>query len=311
MIFQVAYQAPEQKEPDTAAGKKPARSDRPGSLALKKPRQGEYGPKLRQDEFSYFNRSAITMPLRSDRQPQAHKKDRTHVLGGLMVLNKRNEVFQEQDAQLIRILADQASAFLQVAEIYENTGELFLGVIKAMVAAIDAKDAYTQGHSQRVSDYSVMIARELKLDETLVTDIRIGSLLHDIGKIGIPDSILTKPGSLTEAELFTMRLHPHLGVNILSQVKAFDQMQPAIIEHHERLDGSGYPNKLVGRQISMMGRIVAVADVFDAMTSDRPYRQAVSYQKVISFLEEKADVLFDASCVAALKNILSAADSEN
>ena len=113
-----------------------------------------------------------------------------------MVMNKPNASFQEEDAQLMQILANQASTFLQVAEIYESTEELFLGVIQSLVTAIDAKDPYTQGHSQRVSDYSVLIAQELGLDETLVTDIRIGSLLHDIGKIGIPDSILLKKGPL-------------------------------------------------------------------------------------------------------------------
>ena len=101
----------------------------------------------------------------------------------------------------MRILANQASTFLQVAEMYESTGELFLGVIKSLITAIDAKDPYTQGHSQRVSDYSVLIARELGLDETLVNDIRIGSLLHDIGKIGIPDSILLKNGQLNREEI--------------------------------------------------------------------------------------------------------------
>ncbi len=181
----------------------------------------------------------------------------------------------------------------------------FLGVIKSLAAAVDAKDPYTKGHSQRVSDYSVLIARELGLDETLVNDVRIGSLLHDIGKIGIPDSILLKNGTLNFEEIELMRQHPRTGVNILSEVKLLDPMRPAILEHHERLDGSGYPAKLTDQQISWMGRIVAVADVFDAMTSKRPYRQALSVQEVLSYLQQKAGSLFDAPCVRALENILA------
>jgi putative nucleotidyltransferase with HDIG domain len=222
-----------------------------------------------------------------------------------MVLNKHNAYFQEEDAQLLRILANQASTFLQVAEMYEGAGDLFLGVIKALITAIDAKDPYTQGHSQRVSDYSVLISHELGLDQALVNDIRIGSLLHDIGKIGIPDSILLKNGKLTIEEIKVIQRHPSTGVNILRQVKLLEPMSPAIAEHHERLDGSGYPSMLTGGQISVMGRIVAVADVFDAMTSDRPYRPAISLDEVLSYLQENAGILFDPNCVNALNNILT------
>jgi HD-GYP domain-containing protein (c-di-GMP phosphodiesterase class II) len=154
----------------------------------------------------------------------------------------------------------------------------------------------------------VLIARELGLNDTLVNDIRIGSLLHDIGKIGIPDSILLKKGTLSSEEYELIGEHPRTGVNILSQVKLLDPMRPAILEHHERLDGSGYPAKLVDKQISWMGRIVAVADVFDAMTSNRPYRQALSDQDVLAYLHEKAGVLFDAASVLALENVLARSD---
>lgn len=309
MIFQVAYQPPEQGNILVPAenNDKHARYSRPNQyIQNSSGRQTQTHPaNLQEGEFSYFNRSAITVPLRSGPLLQDHAEDSTHVIGGLMVLNKPGASFQEEDAQLMRILANQASTFLQVAEVYESTEELFLGVIKSLVTAIDAKDPYTQGHSQRVSDYSVQIARELALDETLVNDIRIGSLLHDIGKIGIPDSILLKNGTLNNEENELIRGHPRTGVNILSQVKLLDPMRPAILEHHERLDGSGYPAKLIDKQISWMGRIVAVADVFDAMTSNRPYRQALSSQEVLSYLQEKAGILFDGQCIQALDNILA------
>ena len=307
MIYQVAYQPPEQ-------ALKPAPSehrDRYGRFSRSNPQSRNQSSRqnqitnLQEEEFSYFNRSSITVPLRSEPLPQDLADDRSHVLGGLMVLNKPLAAFQEEDAKLMRILANQASTFLQVAEMYESTEELFLGVIKSLITAIDAKDPYTQGHSQRVSDYSVMISRELGLDEALINDIRIGSLLHDIGKIGIPDSILLKNGKLTVEENRLMREHPRTGVSIMSQVKLLDPMGPAILEHHERLDGSGYPAKLVDKQISWMGRIVAVADVFDAMTSDRPYRAALNVQEVLSYLHETAGILFDEQCIIALDKVLS------
>jgi putative nucleotidyltransferase with HDIG domain len=310
MIFQIAYRSSEQA-PEPLA---PENIDSPLPFpGVKQPvrnnfRRQSHLANLHEGEFSYFNRSAITVPLRSEPLEQDAADDRKHVLGGLMVLNKPSASFQEEDAQLMRILADQACIFLQVAEMYESTGELFLGVVKSLITAIDAKDTYTQGHSQRVSDYSVQIARELGFDDTYVNDIRIGSLLHDIGKIGIPDSILLKNGKLTNKELGLIKDHPRTGVNILSQVKLLDPMRPAILEHHERLDGSGYPANLTDKQISWMGRIVAVSDVFDAMTSDRPYRQAISAKEVLSYLHAEAGALFDPACVQALDDILARAN---
>lgn len=304
MIFQVAYQPQDERIAPSSgeARDRPPRYSRSSPHARSASSRKAIPANLQQGEFSYFNRSAITVPLGSEPLAQDQAEDRQHVLGGLMVLNRPRAAFQEEDAQLMRILANQASTFLQVAEMYESTEELFLGVIKSLITAIDAKDPYTQGHSQRVSDYSVLIAQVLGLDDTLVNDIRIGSLLHDIGKIGMPDSILLKNGTLSAQEIELMREHPRMGVNILSKVKLLDPMRPAILEHHERLDGSGYPAKLVDKQISWMGRIVAVADVFDAMTSNRPYRQALSMRDVLSYLHEKAGILFEARCVQALDN---------
>jgi putative nucleotidyltransferase with HDIG domain len=307
MMYQVAYQPQDsgQELPATNLQGEPTNFTNPnprvGAAPIRKPRP----PLLNEGEFSYFNRFTITAPLRSETLAHAHSENREHILGGLMVVNKPHAAFEPEDAHLIRILANQASTFLQVAELYESSGELFLGVIKSLVSAIDAYDPYTQGHSQRVSEYSVLIAQELGLDETMVNDLRIGSLLHDIGKIGIPDSVLLKVGSLTGSEMELIREHPRTGVNILSQVKLLEPMCPAILEHHERLDGSGYPAKLVDKQISWMGRIVAVADVFDAMTSNRPYRQALSVQEVLDYMDSQAGLLFDAACVQALSNILT------
>ncbi len=310
MIFQVTYQSSDPVGSPVSAENyvQAVAINELNRSALNRSAPKTHPTRFQAGEFSYFNPSAITAPLRSQPPTPDPTDDHKHVFGGLLVLNKQGACFQEEDAQLMHILANQASTFLQVAEMYESSGELFLGVIKALATAVDAKDPYTQGHSQRVSDYAVMIARELGLDETSVNDLRIGSLFHDIGKIGIPDAILLKNGKLNYKEIEFIKLHPQTGVNILSQVKLLEPMTPAILEHHERLDGSGYPAKLTDKQISWMGRIVAVADVYDAMTSDRPYRMALSKQEVMSYLREKAGIQFDSECVFALDQIFARPD---
>ena len=252
-------------------------------------------------QFNFISRSAITVPLQSGPISLATSRgERISPHGGLMVLNKNNGNFTDEDASLLGILANQASTFLEVADLYEQSKDLFLGLIEALAAAIDAKDTYTNGHSARVSEYSVAIAEVLGLDGDTVWDVQIGSLLHDVGKIGIPDNILKKPGSLTEAEYEQMKQHPSVGKNIIGQVSMLKDVLPAISEHHERLDGSGYPLALAGDQVSQLGRIVAVADVFDAMASERPYRPAIPVGTVLSYLNENAGVLFDSDCVRAL-----------
>ncbi len=296
MIFQVSYQASDQPQETTP--------DQPVETPLKRTQPSR--PKFGADEFSFFNRSAITVPLKSIiSMPHSQEGDQPQVLGGLMVLNKQNASFQEEDVQMISILAEQASALMQVVEMFEGAGDLFLGVIQSLTSAIDAKDPYTQGHSRRVAEYAVKIARELGLDEMHINDLRIGSLFHDIGKIGIPDAILLKNGRLSDPEMEVVRHHPALGLNILNQVKMLEPMLPAIVEHHERLDGSGYPAGLIGEQISWMGRIVAVADVYDAMTSNRPYRAGLSKQEVLAHLYNQAGIQFDLECISALDQALN------
>ena len=248
--------------------------------------------------------STAAVPLRA-RQITVGKerkvlKDR--IIGNLMAYNKKQGTFDSEDTQLLEILASQASTVLQIATLYSQANGLFLDFIKVLAAAIDAKDPYTRGHSQRVSDISVAIALGLGVKSDLVNDIRIGSLLHDVGKIGVPDQVLGKTAQLTAEEFEQIKKHPGIGHQIMYEVDLLHNSLPAIIEHHERLDGSGYPFGLKSEQISLMGRIVAVADVFDALTTDRPYRKAMDRESVVEYLQQRIGNEFDGPCIVALQN---------
>jgi HD-GYP domain-containing protein (c-di-GMP phosphodiesterase class II) len=259
------------------------------------------------DQSSGFvTRAILAVPLRTRTVQLGEERGSisTRLIGGFEAVNKQQGTFDDQDASVLTTLANQAATVLQIADLYGDANNLFLDLIKALAAAIDAKDPYTEGHSQRVSDFSVEIARQVGLPPETVHRVRIGSLLHDVGKIGIPDVILLKPGRLTEDEYGVMKQHPSIGANIMGQVRKLHDELPALSEHHERMDGSGYPLGLKGEHISLMGRIVAVADVFDAMTSDRPYRDGMPVEEVINYMLKQVGSQFDGSCVHALAYLL-------
>ncbi|HEY9088722.1 MAG TPA: HD domain-containing phosphohydrolase [Anaerolineaceae bacterium] len=250
-------------------------------------------------------RSLIAVPLvrRSIQLANGRVVSSERTIGGLEAINKINGEFDAVDLSMLENFAKQATTVLQIANLYKEADELFLDAIRALTAAIDAKDAYTQGHSQRVSDYSVAISIEMSMDSEFIHRIRIGSMLHDVGKIGIPDEILQKRGELTPAEYEMMKQHPSVGETMLSKIRTLRSELAAVMEHHERLDGSGYPRGLRGDEISMVGRIVAVADAFDAMTSDRPYRKRMSNEEAIARLQAAAGSKFDRNVVNALINV--------
>lgn len=254
----------------------------------------------------FITRSILAVPLRSRQVVLGSELGSTkeHVVGGIEALNKIHGVFDEEDAELLTILANQAATVLEIASLYADARELFLDVIQVVTAAIDAKDPYTQGHSRRVSEFSVHIARELGLPVEEINHLKIGSLLHDVGKIGISDSILGKPGRLTDEEFSQMKKHPEIGEKIMREVRMLQAEMPAITDHHERIDGQGYPDGLSGGDISLFGRIVAVADVFDALTSHRPYRKAQSAEEALLYLMRGAETAFDRMCIEALVRVI-------
>ncbi len=182
----------------------------------------------------------------------------------------------------------------------EENKEMFMGTIRSLAAAIDAKDPYTRGHSERVSHYAEMIARTMRLSEKEVEVVRIGALMHDVGKIGIEDKILGKAGPLDEDEFEIMKTHPSKGAIIIEPVGPLQEMIPAMKFHHENIDGSGYPQGLSGEDIPLYAKIVAVADTFDAMTTNRPYQKAMEITYVFERMRSFVGKKFDKEIVDAL-----------
>jgi putative nucleotidyltransferase with HDIG domain len=176
---------------------------------------------------------------------------------------------------------------------------MFLNTISVLANTVELRDEYTGGHTTRVTNYSVLLAHKLNLSAKDVDLIHLGTPLHDIGKIGIRDSILRKPGPLTAEEFQIMKTHTVKGVAILETIPAMAPAIPLVRSHHERWDGKGYPDGLSGKDIPRLARIVAVADTFDAMTSDRPYRAGMPPRKAFKEVENQAGLQFDPECAAA------------
>ncbi|HEX9061945.1 MAG TPA: HD domain-containing phosphohydrolase [Clostridia bacterium] len=185
------------------------------------------------------------------------------------------------EINLIDAVVNNAAVAMENALLYENSTKYFIRTIDALVAAVEAKDSYTEGHSQRVSKYAVMIATQMDLTREQIDDIRIAGILHDVGKIGISDNILTKPGRLSDIEYGEIRQHPAISNKILYPVGFSERTLKAIAFHHERYDGNGYPYGLKGDGITIEAQVIAVADAFDAMTSSRSYRSAMRKQDAI------------------------------
>lgn len=182
--------------------------------------------------------------------------------------------------------------------------ETFTQTMTGLAAIVDKRDPYTAGHSKRVSDYAVACAHEMNLKPSLIQTIAGAALLHDLGKIGIPDAVLLKPASLDERERSIIGRHPEIAGEILAGVEAMCEIVPCIVHHHERWDGRGYPRKLAGAGIPLGARIIAVADTFDAMTTDRPYRRALSSEIAREELLRGAGVQWDAACVGAFVSLI-------
>jgi putative nucleotidyltransferase with HDIG domain len=210
-----------------------------------------------------------------------------------------DDPFTENELYYADAIAASVAVGIETAQLVEQQREQFIQTVTTLARAVECRDQYTGDHTKRVTDYSLMLAEELKLSSNEKYQIQIGTPLHDIGKIGIDDAILRKPGKLTTGEFEHMKTHTTKGATMLDNMMHLGPMIPIVKHHHERWDGSGYPDGLKQDQIPLIARIVSVADAFDAMTSHRPYRPAMPADRAFLELIGKAGVHFDPNCVYA------------
>ncbi len=208
-------------------------------------------------------------------------------------------LFAQNDAKLLSLARRMLLTQRQHAKTFGKLKDALFGLISSLTAAIDAKDPYTCGHSERVARIAVRISQQMGMTASFLSDVYLAGLLHDIGKIGIEDSILRKPSRLTEEEFIHIQEHPVTGDRIVSNIKQFEHLRPGVRSHHERYDGRGYPDGLAGEDIPMMARILAVADSCDAMMSSRPYRGALPTWQIDQIMLGGAGAQWDQKVVDA------------
>lgn len=229
---------------------------------------------------------------------------KSRLIGIVFIGGKVNrQEYSPDELDLFKSICTSAATGLENARLYGELQATYLSTIKVLVSTIEAKDAYTRGHTERVAEYARLIAEEMKLSKREVEIVSFGAALHDIGKLGVYEDILNKPGELTEKEWEVVRSHPEVGANIIKNMKFLESACDLVRHHHERLDGKGYPDKLKGSEISIGARIVAVADSFDAMTSDRPYRHAYSVEESIDQLKKQTEK-FDKDIVGYIEKLV-------
>ncbi len=214
------------------------------------------------------------------------------------------EIFTVLDARRARQVADQIALAIGNARLVERLNAMSWGTLQALARSIDAASPWTAGHSERVTRVGVAIGRQLDLAPDLIDQLHRGGLLHDVGKIGVPAAILDKPGKLTDAEFDTIRAHPVIGARILEPILAYEDVIPIVRHHHERFNGSGYPDRLAGRAIPYLARVLSVADVYDALVSRRPYRDGWSHEDALNYITSRAGIEFDPGVVTAFVELV-------
>ena len=208
-----------------------------------------------------------------------------------------------------KLLSDHFKMELQQRELLKTERTLTLGSIASLIQALEARDPYTRGHSDAVAAISLKIAKKMSFNSHELERIEFAARLHDLGKIGIRDEILLKPGPLTIAEFTLIKQHPELGADILRPIPNMTDIIPAVLYHHERIDGNGYPHGLSGNEIPIWARIIAVADVYDALTTERPYRRAMDHEKAMSIITQNTNLQLCTECVKSFKSVSS--DNQN
>ena len=268
----------------------------------------EAAPSLEQDYF--IVNDSITTPGYRELHPEpyrflavriAHNATFDGWLG--LVSFKLEEHFRQSELRLLQSMTKQISVLLANVDLYYDLEHFVINMVKSLVFAIEAKDVYTRGHSERVNRYAMLMAERLRLDDAQKNILNWASILHDVGKIGIPETILNKPGRLNDEEFAVIKRHPKKGYDILEPLEQLASCLPGILHHHERFDGKGYPHGLKAEEIPFLARIIAVADTFDAITSNRAYRSAKTAEKALDIVEEVAGTQLDPKVVEAFKEV--------
>jgi putative nucleotidyltransferase with HDIG domain len=218
-------------------------------------------------------------------------------------LDKLSGEFDTVDSKLLNSIANESAIYLENAMLFEDVRGLMMGLLHALISAVDAKDTYTCGHSERVALLSRRLAKQAQLSDHEVERIYMAGLLHDVGKIGVPEAVLQKAGRLTDEEFAEIKKHPEIGARILRDIKQIEDIIPGVMHHHERWDGRGYPCGLAGEDIPLMGRIICLADCFDAMTSSRTYRKALPFETALEEIRRCAGTQFDPGLAEAFLQI--------
>ncbi|MHB8792488.1 MAG: HD domain-containing phosphohydrolase [Thermoleophilia bacterium] len=261
--------------------------------------------------FSATNAGEMTPATLSLAPPGAQSilvgrlSSRGKLLGLIAVSSMTRGAFSEPNQlELFIDITNQAAVAVDNAEMYTRLEETFWSTIRSLAEAIDAKDSYTRGHSDRVADYAEALTLKLDLEDEMRNAVRCAGYLHDIGKIGIPDAILLKPGKLTDDEYRQIMTHPKLSHKIIEPVDFPYEVKPLVRHHHERIDGSGYPDGLIGEDIPLGARIIGIADAYEAMTSDRPYRKALTINAALDELRRCSGTQFDSELVDAFVEVV-------
>ncbi len=254
------------------------------------------------DERFVHSRSVAALDVRS--AMCAPLCNRNHVLGIVYVDSHKANSFSRKDLTLFSALALKLAIAVDNARLYDDLRGLFYNTVETLVRTIQAKDQYTAGHSTRVSRYCLMIADKLGLSTKQKHELYLAAMLHDIGKIGVPDDLLNRPGNLSQEEMERVRNHVVVGASMVEMLGEMHPIVPLIRHHHECYDGSGYPDGLRGEQIPLVSRIIAVADMYDAMTSDRPYRKRRTHQFAVDEILAASGIKIDPQVAAAFLEVL-------
>jgi len=253
------------------------------------------------EKTDFITRDMICVPVRVKEK----------IIGVLQAINRKEGVFGNEDIRLFQLFSDQVAIALDNARLYEEIREAFFATAQALAEAIEKRDPYTGGHTKRVVNYSLAAGKYLNLSARELEILKLSAILHDIGKIGVADSVLQKPGKLDDEEAKLMKMHPLMGADIMRHIKQLKDLIPGMMHHHERLDGRGYPKGLKGEDIPIIARIISVADTFDAMTTDRPYRKGLSHQTAIDEIKKETGTQFDRDAALAFVKAFEAGEIGN